>query len=65
MKGFAEKDVQKIDGDIGEALNDKVGEAKKITFKLGPKTSKYAFNSRLNVIVDNKNGITLEWNSDW
>jgi len=63
--GFVKNDIGAgaFDGDVVEATNDKVGGAKKVTFKMGP-AGAYAINGRLNLTVGAA-GVSLEWAADW
>jgi len=65
--GFAKNDIGagKCDADVVEALNDKVGGKKVVTFKMGAKDKTYTSNSRLNVTVSDADGVVLEWNAEW
>jgi len=64
--GFANNDINnaKFDADVAEALNDKVGSGQQVTFKYGPKTGTYQYNSRVNVTVSG-DGVVIEWSGDW
>jgi len=64
--GFVTNDIgdPKCDADVVEAINDKVGAGKTVTFKMGAKDNAYSINSRCNLTVDGQ-GITIEWNGDW
>jgi len=62
ITSFVKCDLNKMDADITEALNEKVGKAKTLRFALGPKDGKYE-QYRCNVVVDDKSGITVTVNS--
>jgi hypothetical protein len=58
-------DLGKMDDDVTSAANELAGSKHVVTFRMGPKTGTYKINSRVNVSVDDSNGIVFEWSGDW
>jgi len=62
---FVDNDVNKMDDDVTGAANELAGTKHVVTFRMGPKTGTYKISSRLNVSVDDSNGMLIEWSGDW
>lgn len=58
-------DIEKMDGDVSEALNDAVGATKTIKLSFGSKTDSYDINSRLKIKIDKTAGVQVTWSGDW
>jgi hypothetical protein len=62
---FVEKDLNQMDDDVVSAANELAGSKHVLTLRMGPKTGTYKQNSRVNVSVDDSNGMLIEWSGDW
>jgi hypothetical protein len=62
---WVENDLNKMDDDVVQAANELAGDKKVVKFRGGPKDGNYKINSRINVTVDESNGLVIEWSSDW
>ncbi len=62
---FVENDINKMDDDVTSAANELAGSKHVVTFRMGPKSATYKQNSRVNVSVDDSNGMLIEWSGDW